>query len=65
MILNEESMELVNLVKEFVDNEVIPYAAEYEKRNEFPEEILDKALEALQTAVSEPTIFTVDAAKEG
>ena len=45
MILNEESMELVNLVKEFVDNEVIPYAAEYEKRNEFPEEILDKALD--------------------
>ena len=27
--------------------------------------ILDKALEALQTAVSGPTIFTVDAAKEG
>ena len=38
-------MELVNLVKEFVDNEIIPHAAEYEKKNEFPEEILDKALD--------------------
>ena len=37
VILNEQSMELVNLVKEFVDNEIIPHAAEYEKKNEFPE----------------------------
>ena len=43
MIFNEETQELLSLVREFVDKEIIPTVGEYEKRDEFPVELLDKA----------------------
>ena len=36
MILNEQSMELVNLVKEFVDNEIIPMQPSTKRRTNSP-----------------------------
>lgn len=36
-----------------------------ERERVYRRKILDKALEALQTKVDKPTIFTVDEAKEG
>lgn len=36
-----------------------------EREKVYRRKILDKALEALQTKVDKPTIFTVDEAKEG
>ena len=40
MIFNEETQELLSLVREFVDKEIIPTVGEYEKRDEFPVELL-------------------------
>ncbi len=43
MIFDAETQDLVKLVRDFVDKEIIPYAGDYEKRNEFPWPILKKA----------------------
>ena len=43
MILDEETRELVQMVRDFVDKEIIPTVGDYEKNNEFPVELLDKA----------------------
>ncbi|MBR1781526.1 MAG: acyl-CoA dehydrogenase family protein [Oscillospiraceae bacterium] len=43
MILDEESRELVQMVRDFVDKEIIPTVGDYEKNNEFPTALLDKA----------------------
>lgn len=48
MILDEETLELRDMVREFVDNEIIPKAPEYEKKNEFPAEILDRAIDEME-----------------
>ncbi|MGI6349611.1 MAG: acyl-CoA dehydrogenase family protein [Eubacteriales bacterium] len=45
IILTEEQKELKALIREFMENEVIPFAQEYDERGEFPEEILKKAHE--------------------
>ena len=43
MIFNEETRELLAMVREFVDKEVIPTVGEYEKTGEFPEKLLNMA----------------------
>jgi alkylation response protein AidB-like acyl-CoA dehydrogenase len=43
MILDEETRDLVQLVRDFVDKEVIPTVGEYEKNDEFPWPLLEKA----------------------
>ena len=43
MILDAETQDLVQLVRDFVDKEVIPTVGEYEKNNEFPWPLLEKA----------------------
>ncbi|MBQ3274094.1 MAG: acyl-CoA dehydrogenase family protein [Christensenellaceae bacterium] len=43
MIFDAESQAVLDLVRKFVDNEIIPNVGEYEKDDIFPEEILDKA----------------------
>lgn len=44
-ILNEEQMGLVDMVKEFMTNEVKPYVAELDTTGEFPTKIYEKAFE--------------------
>ena len=43
MIFKEETRELLAMVREFVDREIIPTVGDYEKNDQFPEELLDKA----------------------
>ncbi len=43
IILTEEQKELKALIREFMENEVIPFAQEYDER-EFPGEILKKRM---------------------
>ncbi len=43
MIFKEETRELLEMVRSFVDREIIPTVGEYEKSGTFPEELLDKA----------------------
>ncbi|MCC8060261.1 MAG: acyl-CoA dehydrogenase family protein [Clostridiales bacterium] len=43
MLFDNETQELIAMVREFVDNEVIPSVGELERNNEFPEELLNKA----------------------
>ena len=45
MILDEESQELVQMVREFVDNEIIPNVGEIERTGGSAEAILDMACE--------------------
>ena len=47
MILDEETLELRDMVREFVNNEIIPNAPEYEKKNEFAAPILDIAIDEM------------------
>lgn len=44
-ILNEEQTSLVNMVKEFMNNEVKPYVAEFDTTGEFPRKLYEKAFE--------------------
>ena len=44
MILDEESQELVQMVREFVDNEIIPNVGEIERTGGSAEAILDSGL---------------------
>lgn len=44
-ILNEEQNSLVELVKEFMTNEVKPYVAEFDITGEFPKKLYEKAFE--------------------
>ena len=39
--LNEEQAELIKLVREFVEEQIIPVATEMEHRDEYPQEIVD------------------------
>ena len=39
--LSEEQTELVALVREFVDEQIIPVATELEHRDEYPQAIVD------------------------
>lgn len=43
MIFNQDTQELLAMVREFVDKEVIPTVGEYEKTGEFPEKLLNMA----------------------
>ncbi len=43
MLFDNETQELLTMVREFVDKEVIPTVGDYEKNNEFPEKLLDMA----------------------
>ncbi len=43
MIFDNETQELLTMVREFVDKEVIPTVGDYERNNEFPEKLLDIA----------------------
>lgn len=43
MIYDAETQDLINLVRDFVNKEIIPYVGEYEKNNEFAWPILEKA----------------------
>ncbi len=43
MIFDAETQDLLKLVRDFVDKEIIPYAGEYERNNEFAWPILKKA----------------------
>lgn len=43
MIFNEETRELLAMVREFVDKEIIPTVGAYEQNDEFPEKLLDMA----------------------
>ena len=45
MILDQDTLSLKEMVRDFVDHEVIPVAAEYDKTGEFPMAIYDKAIE--------------------
>ena len=36
MILDQDTLSLKEMVRDFVDHEVIPVAAEYDKTGEFP-----------------------------
>ena len=45
MILDEETLELVQMVREFVDNEIIPNVGEIERTGGSPDAILDMACE--------------------
>ena len=45
MILDQDTLSLKEMVRDFVDHEVIPVAAEYDKSGEFPMAIYDKAIE--------------------
>lgn len=44
-ILNEEQTSLVDMVKEFMNNEVKPYVAEFDTTGEFPRKLYEKAFE--------------------
>lgn len=44
-ILNEEQTGLVDMVKEFMNNEVKPYVAEFDTTGEFPRKLYEKAFE--------------------
>ncbi|MCD8332780.1 MAG: acyl-CoA dehydrogenase family protein [Clostridiales bacterium] len=43
MLFENETQELLTMVREFVDKEVIPTVGDYERNNEFPEKLLDIA----------------------
>ncbi len=43
MLFDNETQELLTMVREFVDKEVIPTVGDYERNNEFPEKLLDIA----------------------
>jgi len=45
MILNEKAIDLRDMVRDFVDKEVIPNAPKYDASGEFPIELNDKAIE--------------------
>ncbi len=58
MIFDEETREVIDLVREFVDNEIIPNVGEIEKNdNEGLEELLDKAIGMGLNALCVPTEF--------
>ena len=44
-VLNEESMDVVKLARDFAEKEVAPVCAEYDKNGEFPMELYQKAFE--------------------
>ena len=43
--LSEEQVELLGLVKEFVDEQIIPVAMELERKDEYPQDIVDQMKE--------------------
>ncbi|HOA66560.1 MAG TPA: acyl-CoA dehydrogenase family protein, partial [Phycicoccus elongatus] len=43
--LTEEQVELLKLVKEFVDEQIIPVATELEHKDEYPQRIVDQMKE--------------------
>ena len=56
--LTDDQKELLKLVKEFVDEQIIPVATELEHRDEYPQEIVDgmKEMGILSLIhISEPT----------
>ena len=44
-VLNEESMDIVKLARDFAEKEVAPVCAEYDKKGEFPMALYQKAFE--------------------
>lgn len=45
MIINKDSMELANLVADWLKNEVAPVCGEYDEKNEFPKDLYDQMVE--------------------
>jgi len=43
--LTDEQLELQNLTRQFAANEIRPFAAEYDEKNEFPHDVMKKAWE--------------------
>lgn len=45
MILNNESMELANLIRDWLKNEVVPVCGGYDEKNEFPQKLYEQMAE--------------------
>ena len=57
MIFNEETREMLQMVRDFVDKEIIPTVGEYEKSDVFPQELLDKACDMGLNALCVPAEY--------
>ena len=57
MQLSEQTLDLKKMIADFVDKEIIPVAAEYDKKGEFPVEVLNKINEMDLYCVSIPEQF--------
>ncbi|MCC8181866.1 MAG: acyl-CoA dehydrogenase family protein, partial [Clostridiales bacterium] len=57
MLFDNETQELLTMVREFVDKEVIPTVGDYEKNNEFPEKLLDMACDMGLNQLCVPTEY--------
>ncbi|MFN3265513.1 MAG: acyl-CoA dehydrogenase family protein, partial [Deinococcales bacterium] len=44
-LLSQEQLQLQALAREFTQKEIIPIAADYDRREEYPQQILEKAFE--------------------
>ncbi len=51
--LSEDLLELKELTHQFAKNEIRPVAAEYDEKNEFPHEVMQKAIEIIDHAETE------------
>ncbi|MCC8139530.1 MAG: acyl-CoA dehydrogenase family protein [Lachnospiraceae bacterium] len=57
MLFDNETQELLAMVREFVDKEVIPTVGDYERNNEFPEKLLDMACDMGLNQLCVPTEY--------
>ncbi|MCD8098228.1 MAG: acyl-CoA dehydrogenase family protein [Lachnospiraceae bacterium] len=57
MLFDNETQELLTMVREFVDKEVIPTVGDYERNNEFPEKLLDMACDMGLNQLCVPTEY--------
>ncbi|MCD8148042.1 MAG: acyl-CoA dehydrogenase family protein [Clostridiales bacterium] len=57
MIFNNETQELLTMVREFVDKEIIPTVGDYERNNEFPEKLLNMACDMGLNQLCIPTEY--------
>ncbi len=57
MIFHEETREMLQMVRDFVDKEIIPTVGDYEKSGVFPQELLDKACDMGLNALCVPTEY--------
>lgn len=57
ILLTQEQQELRDMFREFVHKEIIPVAAEYDEKGEFPREVFRKAVDMGLTTLGLPEAY--------